>query len=369
MKRTVSLIQLIQSLTIANLVALSFALSPLPAEACTILSAPHLKDHLVGKSYDWVFEDGLVMVNKRHMQKKALLLDPTSTGAVWTSKFGSITFNQYGREFPLGGINEAGLVVEIAWLEAAKFPKADKRPTLNELQWVQYQLDQYATVRDVAAHLEDIRIARAHAPVHYLVCDASRDCLTVEFLNGKLVTHTGSKLDVQVLANDPYAAQRKALKSLQGFGGRRPLPEGTDSFARYARAAVFAHATPDSTESDTQTGLLRLFQVLASVHQNDYSKWHISYETHEGIVSWRSSSRPLIKSVKLADFDFSCHSPVKVQPVVSEGEGSISASFEDYTTEANRRMLDISLKPIANTLPPGTLDLVAEYPETLSCAD
>jgi choloylglycine hydrolase len=28
----------------------------------------------------------------------------------WISKYGSITFNQYGREFPTGGMNEKGLV-------------------------------------------------------------------------------------------------------------------------------------------------------------------------------------------------------------------------------------------------------------------
>ena len=31
----------------------------------------------------------------------------------WISKYGSISFNQFGAEFPYGGINEEGLVVEI----------------------------------------------------------------------------------------------------------------------------------------------------------------------------------------------------------------------------------------------------------------
>ena len=34
------------------------------------------------------------------------------TPASWVSKYGSVTFNQYGRELPTGGMNEAGLVVE-----------------------------------------------------------------------------------------------------------------------------------------------------------------------------------------------------------------------------------------------------------------
>jgi choloylglycine hydrolase len=336
------------------------------APACTVISAPQFKDHLVGKSYDWDFEDGLLIVNKRRVEKKALVLDTTSTPAQWTSRYGSVTFNQYGREFPLGGINESGLVVEIAWLDGTQYPRADSRPSLNELQWVQYQLDQFATVKEVLAHVTDTRIAQAHAPVHYLVCDAARECLTVEFLRGKVVTHSGSKLDVPVLSNDPYAIHRKALGKYQGFGGRRSLPAGGDSFARYARAAAFARSSQGSTETESQA---QLFTLLQAVNQGDFSKWHITYSTANGLISWRSASRQRIKTARLADFDFACSSPVKIHPVVSDTEGDTSAQFEDYTADANRKLLNTTLKPIADKLPPGTLDLVADYPETLSCLD
>jgi len=65
---------------------------------------------LFGRNYDWNFGDGLIFVNKRGVAK-------TSSGsespnpAKWISRYGSVTFNQYGRENPTGGMNEAGLVV------------------------------------------------------------------------------------------------------------------------------------------------------------------------------------------------------------------------------------------------------------------
>lgn len=31
----------------------------------------------------------------------------------WTSRYASVTFNQWGREFPMDGMNEAGLVVAL----------------------------------------------------------------------------------------------------------------------------------------------------------------------------------------------------------------------------------------------------------------
>ena len=40
----------------------------------------------------------------------------------WTSKFGNVTFNQYGKEFPTGGMNENGLVIELMWLNEARYP-------------------------------------------------------------------------------------------------------------------------------------------------------------------------------------------------------------------------------------------------------
>jgi hypothetical protein len=87
-----------------------------------------------------------------------------------------VTFNQYGREFPAGGMNDAGLVVEIMWLESSEYERPDARPTLNELQWIQYQLDRFATVDEVEAHAAELRVSRVNGKVHYLACDRGGHC-------------------------------------------------------------------------------------------------------------------------------------------------------------------------------------------------
>src|SRR6185295_11423871 len=96
--------------------------------------------------------------------------------AHWTSKYGSVTFNQVGRELPYGGINEKGLDVEQLWLRSAQFPTPDSRPTVNELQWIQYQLDNASSVREVLASLRKINVVSRIAPIHYLVCDSTGEC-------------------------------------------------------------------------------------------------------------------------------------------------------------------------------------------------
>jgi penicillin V acylase-like amidase (Ntn superfamily) len=90
------------------------------------------------------------------------LLDPLEKAAEWVSRYGSVTFNQYGREMPNGGINEAGLVVETLMLPRARNPA----PTTGRaviVAWVQYQLDNSGTVAEVIASDANVRISSGHA--------------------------------------------------------------------------------------------------------------------------------------------------------------------------------------------------------------
>src|SRR5688500_10006888 len=170
--------------------------------ACTTFCLKNKGEVLFGKNYDWMIGDGLVFVNKRGVSKVSTV-ENSSNPAKWVSKYGSVTFNQYGRENPMGGMNEAGLVIELMWLDETKYPKADSRPALDTLEWIQYQLDTAATVEEVLKNAENVRIA-SQITLHYLVNDKNGNSATVEFLDGNLVAHSGEKLAVSALANDTY---------------------------------------------------------------------------------------------------------------------------------------------------------------------
>ena len=85
------------------------------ARACSTFVIEDGTRRVFGKNYDWDVADGLVIVNKRGMAKRALIAGPAGTEAAaeWVSRYGSVTFNQYGRELPCGGMNEAGLVMPV----------------------------------------------------------------------------------------------------------------------------------------------------------------------------------------------------------------------------------------------------------------
>ncbi|MCP4711412.1 MAG: linear amide C-N hydrolase, partial [Planctomycetes bacterium] len=141
---------------------LFFGLAQGGGMACTTFQLDHSGQILVGKNYDYMVEDGLIIVNKRGVLKTAMrsIMDNTGVGqpAQWTSKYGSITVNQYGREVPTGGMNEAGLVVESMMLRSTIFPPPDSRPSILLNQWMQYQLDNFAGVDEVIASDAQLRI-------------------------------------------------------------------------------------------------------------------------------------------------------------------------------------------------------------------
>ena len=74
--------------------------------ACTTFCLVGKGEVLFGRNYDWTIGDALVLVNKRGVAKTATIID-SDNGAKWISKYGSVTFNQYGRENPTGGRNGA----------------------------------------------------------------------------------------------------------------------------------------------------------------------------------------------------------------------------------------------------------------------
>mgnify|MGYP002750920396 CR=1 FL=1 len=63
-------------------------------EACTTFVLKD-RDRLVfGRNYDWDVSEALILTNKRDVAKYAYTTD---NPARWVSRYGSITFNQYGR--------------------------------------------------------------------------------------------------------------------------------------------------------------------------------------------------------------------------------------------------------------------------------
>lgn len=335
-----------------------------PAGACTTFCADGPSGPVFGKNYDWSVDDGMVLVNKRGVTKTGM---SPERPARWTSRFGSVTFNQYGREMPCGGINEAGLVVELMWLDSTEYPAADDRPSLSNLQWVQYHLDVSATVDDVIAGDADVRISgESQARVHFLVADRLGATATVEFLDGRMVAHRGDSLPYPVLTNHPYETSLEYLSAHAGFGGDRP-PGGTDkSLDRFVRAV---RGVRDFDRAAAERAVDAAFDILSAVSQGASTKWSIVYDLGAMRVYFRTFNNPLVRFADVGGFDFACDSPVRMLDIDADVDGDAGPHFEPYTTAANLRLVKSAFArtDFLQDTPANVLALLAGYPETTEC--
>lgn len=334
--------------------------------ACTSFEIPQSKEKIVGNSFDWHQGQALLFVNKRDQAKSAFQLAPVAPRR-WTSKFGSLTYNQYGRELPLGGMNEAGVAITIMWLDSTQYPALGSAEAVNELQWIQYHLDNFATTGDVVRSAGEVRIVPVHAKVHYFVCDRTGECATIEFLGGEVTTHVACELAAPTLANDTYDDSAAYLRRFKDFGGTlaEPDPRSTASLDRFARASILARRFRAWEASADAVGYA--FGILSAVGQGDYSKLNVVMDRKAMKLYFRSHDAPAIKSVSLSAFDYSCATPSRLFDMNTRTEGDVTARFAPYTRDANRALVAASLKSLASELPEGAVDKLAAYPETLRC--
>jgi penicillin V acylase-like amidase (Ntn superfamily) len=289
-----------------------------------------------GRNLDWFWENGLVFVNQRNVEKTSMVA-PGSLAAKWTSKYGSVTFNQFGMELPLGGMNEAGLVVENLWLDETKYPAADSRPGINLSQWIQYQLDNCRTVEEVLATDKQIRIEPLAVPagIHYLICDAAGECATIEFLNGAMVSRRHEKMPYQVLANDTYDQSVAYKRAHPSEGDSKPL-KNVSSQERFARAAsCVAGFKPGKPAQDVAYA----FDTLEQVHQGDFTVWRMVYEVSGRRIHYRTRSNPKERVLDLKKLDFSCGHPLQFMDIQTKPSANGTLDFQSLSEAALRKYL------------------------------
>ena len=329
--------------------------------ACTTFCLKNGGEVLFGKNYDWMIGDGLIFVNKRGVEKRAFVTG-NETPAQWTSRYGSVTFNQYGKDNPSGGMNEAGLVIELMWLDDTVYPKPDARPVVDVLEWIQYQLDLSASVMEVIKNAEQVRIASA-VKLHYLVNDKAGNSATIEFLDGKLVAHAGENLAAAALTNDTY---EKSLNYSKTVSLEKAKTES--SFDRFTRAVDKTKEFAQKPKSE-QEAVNYAFEILSNVAQKNSTQWSIVYDQKRAKIHFRSMQSQSVKTIDARAFDYSCGSAVKIFDVNAKESSDVTAKFANYTTKANRDLIERSFSgtDFLKKVPASFRDELARFPESFTC--
>lgn len=201
---------------------------------------------LVGRTQDWT--------EKANSAFRVFPRGIARTGAVaenphkWTSKYGSFVVTAYD----MGtheGVNEKGLSAHALYLAVENsFPKRDaKLQGIGVMQWVQYYLDNYATVAEAveaqkswAFQIEPLILPNGFPThVHVSLSDKTGDSAVIEYIGGKPRIYHDRRFTV--MTNEPtYDKQIENLKQYRTFGGDKPLPGERSPTDRFVRAAYWA---------------------------------------------------------------------------------------------------------------------------------
>ena len=348
----------------------------LETEACSTFLLEKEDRFLLAKSYDWIVEDGLVVVNKRDIVKQAMSLDHPME---WVSRYGSIIFTQAGRELPMGGMNETGLAIELMSLDDTTYPSPDSRSTLFELQWIQYQLDTACSVKEVLASDNILRIDRdSISLIHFIIVDNAGNSAIIEFIDGKMIVHHRSEMQVPVLTNDTYRKSLAFLKEHQGFGGKKIPLEGFASLDRFVRISTLLQEFSLSVDDANTASAFRILSSVSDFGESnekasfenmellERTRWNIVYDILNKEIHFLTGNHQKVRTIRLNAFDFDGDLDVQVLDVQALFVGDVSHNFIPYSYELNRNLIDrfYSQVPFLRELSDEIRELTARYPET-----
>mgnify|MGYP002536072245 FL=1 len=252
----------------------------------------------------------------------------------WTSKYGSIVASAYDI-CSTDGMNEKGLVANLLWLAESEYPQWDgKKPGLSIAAWVQYILDNFATVDEAVSYVEKgtfevvsdmMPDGTRMATLHLSISDADGDNAIFEYIGGELKIHHDKSY--QVMTNSPVFDQQLALNDYwKNIGGTTFLPGTNRAADRFVRASFYINAIPKV--ADTRTAVASIFSVIRNTSvplgittpnepNISSTRWRTVSDQKNKVYFFESTIQPNVFWVNLQDVDFSEKAPVKMLDLVS----------------------------------------------------
>ena len=319
---------------------LMLCLIALPAQACTRV-VYHGEDNTIitGRSMDWK-ED---MFSNLWLFPRGMKRDGVAgkNSVAWVSKYGSVAVSGY-EAGTADGMNEKGLAAGLLYLTESDYgdPKAHpEKPQICISVWMQYVLDNFATVDEAVKALKDEPFHIIAPPIpngspaqlHLAISDPSGDVAVFEYIAGRLVIHHGEQY--QIMTNSPIYSEQLALNEYwQGIGGLTFLPGTNRAADRFARAHFLVNAIPKKKMDAYITAVPNKsfhFQAVASVasvmrsvsvplgittpDQPNISStiWRTIADHKNKIYYFDSATSPNVFWVNLQELDFNAGSSVQ----------------------------------------------------------
>ncbi|MGB3608531.1 MAG: linear amide C-N hydrolase [Psychroserpens sp.] len=216
-----------------------------------------------------------------------------SSSIRWSSKYGSVITNNHNGS--TDGMNEKGLVGNALWLAESTYPKFDKEnpdATISISLWLQYALDNFATVQEAVEKLskEEFIVLSSTIPgtdtyvtVHLSLSDKTGDSAIFEYIDGELCIHHDESYTT--MTNSPVFKEQLAINGYwNNIPGTTMLPGTNNAPDRFVRASYYMDAIPKT--DDTRVAIPAVFSVIRNVSV----PYGISTESQPNISStrWRT---------------------------------------------------------------------------------
>ena len=301
---------------------------------------------LVGRNMDWT-EDlrSNLWVFPRGIKRDGLARRNSLT---WMAKYGSVGVSGYDVG-TTDSMNEKGFSGNMLWLAESEFGRRDEgRPGLCVSQWLQFCLDNFATVDEAVAYFQahDVQILWASAgdsfkkplTVHLALGDKTGDSAVIEYVGSKAKIFHG--VQARVMTNSPpFDKQLEGLKKYKGFGGEEELPGSVKAADRFVRAAFYVGRLPEP--KNQRQGVAGVLSVMRNVAQpfgtskadepnTSQTIWRTVADLTNGVYYFESTASPNIVWVKLNKLDFSEGAKIQKLDLVNSPDrvGDVTGAFE-----------------------------------------
>ncbi len=283
---------------------------------------------ITARSMDWKDEiPANLWIFPRGMERNG---EVGTSSVRWTSQYGSVITSSWDIASS-DGMNEKGLAGNVLWLTESVYPPFEKdqdQPGLAISLWLQYALDNFATVEEAVAAFrkEEFVVVSANIPgtdryttLHLSLSDKTGDNAIFEYIDGKLVIHHGR--DYTTMTNSPIFSDQLAINTYwRDIPGTIMLPGTNRAADRFVRASYYINAIPRT--DDIRVAVPSVFSVI----RNCSVPFGISSPTEPNISStrWRTVSdhknlvyyfenvlNPNVVWVDFSNIDFSENASVK----------------------------------------------------------
>lgn len=213
----------------------------------------------------------------------------SGNGLSWTSRYSSLVTSTYGIG-GFDGFNEKGLAAHALYLQSTDYGVRDSaKPGLHAGMWLQYLLDQAASVSEALALMDglDVVLVSVHghdATIHLALEDSTGDSAIVEFDHGKRVVHHGREFTL--MTNDPTYDEQLKLLSAQDFSNPSkdvPLPGNVNAVDRFQRAAYYSALLPEPQDARQAVAgalaVLRNVSVPFGAPYGEFGVYNTEYRT------------------------------------------------------------------------------------------